>query len=54
MSRIVNGDWFPASQIMKRIADVLECDSVAIFGDSKHWKVWNDNMVYPKEKENET
>lgn len=53
MSRIANGDWFPASQVMKRIAEILEVDSVVLFGDSKHWKVWSDKMIYDGGKEND-
>lgn len=48
MSRIVNGDWFPMSKIMIRICQILEVDSSALFGDSKHWKYWHDKIVYPK------
>jgi len=51
MSRIVNGNWFPQSRVMKKIAEILEVDSVVIFGDSEHWKVWNDKMIYEKEKD---
>ena len=53
MSRIANGDWFPCSQVMVRICQILEIQSVALFGDSKHWKNWNDNIVYPKGESNE-
>ncbi len=50
MSKIVNGDWFPQSKVMKRIAEILEVDSVVIFGDSEHWKIWNDKMIYDREE----
>ena len=50
MSHIVNGEWFPASDIMIRICKILECEAPALFGDNKHWKVWNDKMIYEKEK----
>jgi len=53
MSRIVNGEWYPASQLMIRICEILEIQSVALFGDSKHWKNWNDKIIYPKEEKNE-
>jgi len=49
MSRIANGDWFPQSEVMIRICQILEIDSSALFGDSKLWKKWNNKMVYPKE-----
>ena len=53
MSKIANGDWFPCSQTMKRIAKILEVDSVVIFGDSKYWKEWHDKMVYDDGGKNE-
>lgn len=46
MSKIVNGDWFPASQTMVKIAEVLDCDSIALFGDSEYWKHWSNKMIY--------
>ena len=52
MSRIANGNWFPASQVMTRIAEILEVDSVVLFGDSKHWKVWSDKMIYNRGEKN--
>jgi len=51
MSHIVNGLWFPSSDIMIRICKVLEVEAPALFGDSKHWKVWNDKIVYLKEED---
>ena len=50
MSHIVNGLWFPSSDIMIRICKILEVGVPALFGDSKHWKKWNDKMIYPKEE----
>ena len=51
MSHIVNKEWFPASDIMIRICEVLDCQAPALFGDSKHWKIWNDKIIYKKEEE---
>ena len=54
MSHIVNGLWFPTAGVMVRIAEILECDSVCLFGDSEHWKSYNEKIKYPKEEgENE-
>ncbi len=50
MSKIANGDWFPQSQVMVRIANILEVDSVVIFGDSKYWKEWHDKIIYKEEE----
>lgn len=49
MSHIVNGLWFPSSDIMVRICKILEVEAPALFGDSKHWKVWSDKIIYKKE-----
>lgn len=49
MSRIANGDWFPMSEVMVKICKVLEVDSCVLFGDSKHWKKWNEKTIYPEE-----
>lgn len=46
MSKIANGEWFPTSQVMSRIAEILEVDSVVIFGDSIYWKNWHDKIIY--------
>ena len=51
MSKIVNGEWSPSSHIMVRMAEVLECDSVILFGDSEYWKEYNEKIKYPEEKE---
>ena len=48
MSYITNGLWFPTASVMVRIAKVLECDSVILFGDSKHWKTYNQKIKYPE------
>lgn len=49
MSKIVNGGWMPTSQVMVKMGEVLECDSVILFGDSEYWKQWRKKMLYPKE-----
>jgi len=51
MSRIANGEWFPATQVMTRICEILEVQSHVLFGDSENWKVWNEKMVYEKEED---
>jgi transcriptional regulator with XRE-family HTH domain len=50
MSKIVNGDWIPTSQVMTRMGQILECDSVVLFGDTEYWKVWRAKMLYPEEE----
>lgn len=50
MSRIANGDWFPASSVMTRIGEILGCDSVNLFGDTQYWKTFRDKMLYPEDK----
>ncbi len=49
ISKIANGDWFPSSQVMIRICEILEIDSSALFGDSKFWKEHSDKIRYGKE-----
>lgn len=49
ISRIANGEWFPSTKLMTRICNILDCPSHVIFGDSKYWKNWNDNIIYPTE-----
>ena len=51
MSQIVNGLWTPASQIMLRIAEELDCDSVVIFGDTEYWKEWRAKLGYPNDEQ---
>jgi DNA-binding XRE family transcriptional regulator len=51
MSRIANGEWFPSSKLMTRICKTLDCPSHVIFGDSKYWKDWHDNIVYEEQNE---
>jgi DNA-binding XRE family transcriptional regulator len=51
MSRIANGEWFPSTTLMERICDVLDVQSHVIFGDSEHWKHYQENIVYPKDGE---
>jgi len=53
MSKIVNGDWTPTSQLMIKIAQNLDCDSAVIFGDQKYWLEWRDKIGYPKEEKGE-
>ncbi len=53
LSKIVNGDWTPTSQLMIKIAQHLDCDSAVIFGDQKYWLDWNDKIGYPKEAQHE-
>jgi len=48
ISKIVNGDWIPSSQTMSKIAAVLGCDSVHLFGDTKYWLKWREKMGYPE------
>ncbi len=48
MSKIANGDWFPSSKLMVKICKILEIDSVALFGDSIHWKKWSDKIIYKR------
>ena len=46
MSKISNGDWYPYSDLMVKICKILECPTVVVFGDSKHWEKWNDKIIY--------
>jgi len=46
MSKIVNAAWIPTSNVMTRIGQVLECDSVILFGDTQYWKNFRDKMLY--------
>lgn len=46
MSRIANGLWFPATEVMTRICEILDVQSHVLFGDSKNWRVWSDKMIY--------
>lgn len=48
ISKIVNGAWIPSSETMSKIAAVLECDSVHLFGDTKYWLKWREKMGYPE------
>ena len=49
MSKIVNGDWFPSTKLMERICENLEVQSHVVFGDSEHWKHYQENIVYSEE-----
>ena len=46
MSEIVNEKWYPSTRLMIKIADYLETDSVAIFGDDECWSQWNEKIIY--------
>ena len=50
MSKVVNGDWIPTSQVMMLIARELDVDSVILFGDTQFWKEWRTKVGYPKEE----
>jgi len=52
MSKIANGGWFPSSKIMIRICEILECDSSALFGDSKYWKEHSSKIRYGGKNDN--
>jgi DNA-binding XRE family transcriptional regulator len=49
MSKIVNGDWAPTSQVKIRISEILECDSLVLFGAKEYWADYSKKMIYPKE-----
>ena len=53
LSNIINGNWSPTSQIKIKIAQVLEVDSLVIFGAKEYWFEWRDKIGYPKEEKNE-
>ena len=46
MSQIINEKWKPSSNIMVRMGECLDCDSVVLFGSCEYWKNWNDKIVY--------
>lgn len=46
MSKIVNEEWKPTSMIMIRIAHVLECDSLVLFGPKEYWYEWLLSVGY--------
>ena len=48
MSKIANGDWTPTSQIKIRISEILEVDSLVIFGAKEYWAEWRNKIGYPK------
>lgn len=50
MSKVANGDWFPASDVMTRICKILEVPSHVLFGDSSHWKHHVKKMIYVQEQ----
>ena len=51
MSKIVNNDWIPTSQIKIKMAKILECDSLVLFGGNGYWNEWRDKIGYPDQKE---
>lgn len=53
MSKIANGDWYPSSNLMVKICKILETPTVVVFGDSLHWKNWNNKIIYPEDESNE-
>lgn len=53
MSQIVNEKWIPSSRLLVRISDVLEIDSVCLFGDFKYWREWRENVDYRREKQDD-
>lgn len=50
MSKFVNEEWQPSSKIMVRIAEILECDSVVLFGSSDYWREFSSKIKYPEVK----
>ena len=46
ISKIVNEDWIPTSKVMTKIAEVLECDSVNLFGDTQLQKNYIQEVVH--------
>jgi len=50
ISKIVNGDWMPTSQIKIRMAEILDCDSLVLFGDSGYWKDYAQKINYLGDK----
>lgn len=53
MSKIVNNDWIPTSRIKIRMAKILECDSLVLFGGNGYWKEYREKVGYLKEFEND-
>lgn len=50
MSKIVNGFWFPTTDVAVRISKILDCDTIYLFGDSKAWKVYTEKIIYGEKK----
>jgi transcriptional regulator with XRE-family HTH domain len=48
MSKIVNEDWRPTHYVKIRMAEVLGCDSLVIFGDTRYWDEWIDKIKEDK------
>ena len=51
MSKIVNEDWLPTSQIKIRMAQILDCDSLVLFGGSGYWEEYSQKISYEKKEE---
>ncbi len=51
MSKIANGNWFPASNLMTKICNILDVPSHVLFGDSIHWKNYNPKIIYEEIEE---
>jgi len=49
MSNIVNENWIPTTRIKIKMAEVLECDSLVLFGAKDYWKEWRIKVGYPEE-----
>ena len=43
MSNIVNEDWRPTHYVKISMAEILGCDSLVIFGDTKYWEEWTES-----------
>ena len=54
MSSIVSGEWIPSSVVKLKMAEVLEVDTLVIFGACEYWLEWRDKIGYPKGVENES
>ena len=48
MSNIINNHWIPTSRIKLKMAQVLECDSLVLFGAMEYWKEWRLKVGYPE------
>lgn len=46
MSKFVNGQWGIPSQIKIRMAEVLECDSLVLFGSAQYFEDYKNKISY--------